>query len=323
MEENKNGKKADGVQASFFTWEYDIPKKENQTVKENQKESVEEKPETSVSDEGLESATSDPYFSREIINTENNESNEQLPVADQYQNKNGETVEKSYCEPNSTLNDSSSSTVIPEINYGVNNGIEEGISTKRYTKASDFSRLAIVFGDRKLQYYLYLALFFAASVSAATLMFKFEESGIGTAKKMALDYFSFGTTLKSDLWNSMLFASPFIAGSLIVYFGGYTIFAKFISSVWMAGTGFLWSLFSVSAYPKFEVGTFVIFGVLSAFMMLNNIVFSAEAGKYSALNLYGKAELTKFENVRQFSVVYIGYCIFTCVISYFVLKFVI
>ena len=311
MQDNKNSKKTDGVQASFFTWEYDVP------VKETVKEESEEKHEAVVSDKVVEPVIVDTHFSQEITEAEIIELPiEQSAQTDQKQNGNCETVQESYSEPNGNSNDSASSSDYPENT--------DAINAKRYTKSGDFSRLAIVFNDRKLQYYLYVALFFIASVSAATLMFKFEESGIFTVKKLALDYFNYGITLKSDLLGSMLFAAPFIAGSLIVYFGGYTIFAKFISSIWMACAGFFWSFFTVSAYSKFDnVSTFIIFGVLSALMMLNNIIFSAEAGKYSALNLYGKSELTKFENVKQFSIIYLGYCIFSCGISYLILKFVI
>lgn len=320
MQDSKNNKKTEGVQARFFTWEHDVPVKQvdEQQVAEPA-ELPAEKAMVNISNEATYSTVVEENISRENAATDsvNDDSIisreiESVSVSDTNDHSlNGTKA----VEESEVLTESFDSAEQAEFS--------DEASTKRYTKASDFSRLAMVFRDRKLQYYLYIVLFFAASVSAATLMFKFEKSGIITANQIALDYMTYGETLKSDLLGSMLFASPFILGSLFVYFGGYTIFAKFLSSIWMVGTGFFWSLFSVSAYPKFSGNKFIIFGFLSALLILNNIILAAEAGKYSALNLYGKNELTKFENVRQFSIVYIGYCIFTCAISYFVLRFVV
>lgn len=307
MQDSKNNKKTEGVQARFFTWEYDVPVKqaEEQQVEKPAELRV-EKAVVDISSDSTDSTVVDENISQENVATDS-------VNVDSIISREIESV--SVSEESEVSTESTDSAEQTEFS--------DEASAKRYTKASDFSRLAMVFRDRKLQYYLYIVLFFAASVSAATLMFKFEKSGILTVNQIALNYLEYGETLKNDLLGSMLFASPFILASLFVYFGGYTIFAKFLSSIWMAGTGFFWSLFSVSAYPKFSGNKFIIFGFLSALLILNNIILAAEAGKYSALNLYGKNELTKFENVRQFSVVYIGYCIFTCAISYFVLRFVI
>lgn len=195
------------------------------------------------------------------------------------------------------------------------------VGNKRYTASNNFGKLAVIFNDRKMMYYLFSALFLVSSTVVATLIFKLAETGNYNPFSYITKYDLYSRTLPKSFFGAFLLSAPILISSLFVFFGGFTIFSKFISSLWIITFGAFWSIFAVHVFSSFGILQKIIFIVLSAVVALSCIVFSAEAGKYSYLTYYGKNELLKFSNVKNFSIIYLLFCSITCSIIFLYLKF--
>ena len=302
-------------QVKFFTWEYAIPVKNDEETKQKEDPKVQttEQP-VHVVELIIETAEHNVYDTPILhTNTEENITAQvvttsiDIPVIENINTPQAENIAFDKSAYNVPLDWETQNPVI-------------NVSNRRYT-AGSYGKLAVIFNDRKKMYYLFSALFLISSTIVATLIFKLAEIGNDNPFSYITKYDLFSKTLPKSFFGAFLLSAPILISSLFIFFGGFTIFSKFLSSVWMITFGAFWSIFSVYVFDSFGVLQKIIFTVLSAALALSCIIFSAEAGKYSNLNYYGKNELLKFSNVKNYSILYLFFCSMTCFIIYLYLKF--
>ena len=218
MQDTTKTKNPNQGQVRFFTWEYDVPPKSSETI-DQQASIITEPPEHIIITEEAVSMPDQSAAEPVQVHSSNNTSIKMAVI---------EAV-----EADTTDNQQAKQIVIGDIESNFQQPQEPviNVSGKRYSNANSFGRLAVIFNDRKMMYYLFSALFLVSSTVVATLVFKLTEIGSENTLNFITKYDSYSRTLPKSFFGAFLLSAPILISSLLVFFGGFTIFSKFLSDI--------------------------------------------------------------------------------------------